>query len=197
MFGIPLVARLSDLCYGADIRKLFLKLLNPFLISTEDILNESVDDAGNHANEDNEIEDVSSSTRLIGKLGSDSESGDDMNLDVDFEFYMRGVLKDTLIKMDEPLLVSDPSKRLEVLVLWSDKMIEKYDTSLFSSMPAVSKSQSFTWRPQDSVSLYKCLEAHLKEEPLGPENMWLVCYLLISFQLTIYMYIQLILFLSA
>jgi hypothetical protein len=29
--------------------------------------------------------------------------------------------------------------------------------------------------PQESVSLYKCLEAFLKEEPLGPEDMWLVC----------------------
>jgi hypothetical protein len=35
--------------------------------------------------------------------------------------------------------------------------------------------------PQESVSLYKCLEAFLKEEPLGPEDMWLVCTLIFFF----------------
>ncbi|XP_062112375.1 ubiquitin carboxyl-terminal hydrolase 8-like isoform X2 [Humulus lupulus] len=170
MFGIPLAASLSDLCYGADIQKQFLKLLNPFFISIEDILN----DSGDYANEDNEIEVVTVPTSLIGKMASDSESRNHTDLDVDFQFYVRGVLEgeDILIEMNKPLSVLDLSKKLEVLVLWSDKMIEKYDTSLFSSLPAVSKPQLSIQRSQDSVSLYKCLEAYLKEEPLGPENMW-------------------------
>ncbi|PON42083.1 Ubiquitinyl hydrolase [Parasponia andersonii] len=168
LFGIPLAARLPDPCYGADIRMLFVKLLNPFLISTEDIL----DDPGNHANEDNEIEDVGIPTGSIGKLGSDSDSGDDTNLDVDFQFYKKDVVWYTLIEMNEPLFVSKSVKWLEVLVVWSDEMIEKYDTSMFNSLPAVLKPRSFMWRAQDSVSLYKCLEAYLKEEPLGPANMW-------------------------
>ncbi|PON98373.1 Ubiquitinyl hydrolase [Trema orientale] len=172
LFGIPLAARLPDPCYGADICMQFLKLLNPFLISTEDIVDDSIDDPGNHANEDNEIEDVGSPTGLIGKLGSDSDSGDDTNLDVDFQFYKKDVVWYTLIEMNEPLFVSKSVKWLEVLVVWSDEMIEKYDTSMFNSLPAVLKPRSFMWRAQDSVSLYKCLEAYLKEEPLGPENMW-------------------------
>ena len=82
------------------------------------------------------------------------------------------------IKMDEPVLVSGLTNELEVLVLWSDKMIEKYDTCLLSSLPEVFKPPMFMKRPQESVSLYKCLEAFLKEEPLGPEDMWLVLILI-------------------
>jgi len=41
-------------------------------------------------------------------------------------------------------------------------------------LPEVLKPQLYARRPQESVSLYKCLEAFLKEEPLGPEDMWLV-----------------------
>ncbi|KHN34173.1 Ubiquitin carboxyl-terminal hydrolase 8 [Glycine soja] len=33
-------------------------------------------------------------------------------------------------------------------------------------------NKPLTQRMQESVSIYKCLEAFLKEEPLGPEDMW-------------------------
>ncbi|CDY16616.1 BnaC09g36570D [Brassica napus] len=48
--------------------------------------------------------------------------------------------------------------------------LDVYDTCLLSSLPEVSKFG--TKRPQETVSLYKCLEAFLKEEPLGPDDMW-------------------------
>lgn len=41
-------------------------------------------------------------------------------------------------------------------------------------MPEVFKSDFLAKKPQESVSLYKCLEAFLQEEPIGPEDMWLV-----------------------
>jgi ubiquitin carboxyl-terminal hydrolase 4/11/15 len=53
-------------------------------------------------------------------------------------------------------------------------MLKKYDTNLLGSLPEVFKPQLFTKRTQESVSIYKCLEAFLREEPLGPEDMWLV-----------------------
>lgn len=170
-FGIPLVARLSDLSYGSDIRKQFLQLLNPFLMPIEDVLNDYDDDVGNPANEDFEMEDATSSTVLDAEIGLDYGTRDETQLGADFMFY-KGPGSE--IKMNEPILVSGLTKELEVLVLWSDKMIEKYDTGLLSSLPEVFKPQRFMRRPQESVSLYKCLEAFLKAEPLGPEDMWLV-----------------------
>lgn len=166
---------MSDLSYGSDIRKQFLQLLNAFLLPIEDVLNDYDDDVGNPANEDSEMEDATSSTVLDTETGLDCGTRDETQLGVDFMFY-KGPGSE--IKMNEPILVSGLTKELEVLVLWSDKMIEKYDTGLLSSLPEVFKPQRFMRRPQESVSLYKCLEAFLKEEPLGPEDMWLVCTLI-------------------
>ncbi|KAF2611446.1 hypothetical protein F2Q70_00007724 [Brassica cretica] len=66
--------------------------------------------------------------------------------------------------------VNIKSKRLNVLARWPVKELEVYDTCLLSSLPEVSKFG--TKRPQETVSLYKCLEAFLTEEPLGPDDMW-------------------------
>ncbi|XP_062167750.1 ubiquitin carboxyl-terminal hydrolase 8-like [Alnus glutinosa] len=168
-FGIPLVARLCDLSYGSDIRKQFLQLLNPFLMPIEDVLNDYDDDVRNLANEDSEMEDATSSTVLDAETGLDCGTQDETQLGADFMFY-KGPRSE--IKTNEPILVSGLTKELEVLVLWSDKMIEKYDTGPLSSLPEVFKPQRFMRRHQESASLYKCLGAFLKEEPLGPEDMW-------------------------
>ncbi|KAM3738102.1 hypothetical protein ACB098_09G108300 [Castanea mollissima] len=170
MFGIPLVARLPDLSCGSDIRKKFLKLLNPFLMPIEDVLNDCDDEEGSSGNEDSEMLDATSPTVLDTNAGSDSKTLDVTHFGTDFQFQIGPLFSE--IKMDEPLQVSGLAKELEVHVVWSDKMIDKYDTCILSSFPEVFKPQTFMKRPQESVSLYKCLEAFLKEEPLGPEDMW-------------------------
>ncbi|KAF3971531.1 hypothetical protein CMV_004879 [Castanea mollissima] len=170
MFGIPLVARLPDLSCGSDIRKKFLKLLNPFLMPIEDVLNDCDDEEGSSGNEDSEMLDATSPTVLDTNAGSDSKTLDETHFGTDFQFQIGPLFSE--IKMDEPLQVSGLAKELEVHVVWSDKMIDKYDTCILSSFPEVFKPQTFMKRPQESVSLYKCLEAFLKEEPLGPEDMW-------------------------
>ncbi|KAI4300598.1 hypothetical protein L6164_033955 [Bauhinia variegata] len=106
----------------------------------------------------------------------DGETVDGMDLGTDFEFYL-AFSRDTgmvnvKIKMNKPLSVGELPKKVEVVVLWSDKMIQKYDTCLLSSLPEVFKPDLHTNRTQESVSICKCLEAFLKEEPLGPEDMW-------------------------
>ncbi|KAL5808588.1 hypothetical protein ACOSQ3_029279 [Xanthoceras sorbifolium] len=169
MFGTPLVARFSDLSNGYDIRKVFLKLLDPFLMPVEDVLND-YDDAGTTANEDSAVEDVINPTVSNNYAGSDSEIGDEPHVGSDFQFHID--TESTEIKMNEPVLISKLTKKLNILVYWPHKMIEKYDICLLSSLLEVFKPQLFTSKPQESVSLYKCLEAFLKEEPLGPEDMW-------------------------
>ncbi|KAI5342698.1 hypothetical protein L3X38_010574 [Prunus dulcis] len=55
----------------------------------------------------------------------------------------------------------------------------EYDTRLLSSLAEIFKSSLFAKKPQESVSLYKCLEAFLKEEPLGPEDVVSGCILIL------------------
>lgn len=175
MFGIPLVVRMLECSNGRDIRKQFLKLLDPFFMPTEDSLDDIT--AGNAANEDTEMEDAISSTVSNGDANSDSETGDELQLGNNFSFYLtdeKGSTKGTNINMNKLELISQLPRRLNVLVHWPDRMIEKYDTCLLSLLPEICKPELFAKRPQESVSLYKCLEAFLKEEPLGPEDMWLV-----------------------
>lgn len=74
--------------------------------------------------------------------------------------------------MNEPLPSPRSCRKFIVLVSWSNKMRNLYDTARLSSLPEIFTSSLFTKKPQESVCLYKCLDGFLKEEPLGPEDMW-------------------------
>lgn len=170
------MARICSISRGSEIREEFLKLLNPFFMGAEDSLNDDADDEKSD-NEVFEMEDVTGFRLSDGDEKSDSAPGDDSNLNPDFEFYLmeEGTLfyKSSKIQMTEPLPMKG-SRKINVLVSWSDRMTKSYDTCLLSSLPPVCKPGLPTKQPQESVTLYKCLEAFLKEEPLGPEDMWLV-----------------------
>ncbi|CAK9160860.1 unnamed protein product [Ilex paraguariensis] len=173
-FGIPLVARMSDFSKGSEIRKQFLKLINAFLTPVDNSTNNN-DGVLNTSDEDTEMEDVIKTPVLGGDTNADNESEDVSHLDDDFQFYLEGegfLSKRSKIEMDQPVPVSVLSRTINVLVTWPDNMMELYDTSLLSSLPEICKSALLAEKPQESVNLYKCLEAFLKEEPLGPEDMW-------------------------
>lgn len=65
-----------------------------------------------------------------------------------------------------------------VLLDWSDRILDFYDVSFLEDLPEIFKSE-FTVKKtrQEAISLFSCLEAFLKEEPLGPDDMWLVACL--------------------
>lgn len=108
---------------------------------------------------------------LDDKRFEDNELSDASGYD-DFEFYFSPmeVLPNKRIRMNVPLPATRFPGKLEVVVLWSDKMINMYNTRLLRSLP-----EDFSVTAQDEpVSVYECLEAFLKEEPLGTENMWSV-----------------------
>ncbi|XP_039070266.1 ubiquitin carboxyl-terminal hydrolase 8-like isoform X2 [Hibiscus syriacus] len=172
-FGVPLVSRMQNLSSGFEIRNQFLKLLSPFLISVEDTLNDyDGDEIGNTVSETSKMEDIISPLVSDSDTGSDSVAENDFHLNTDFKFYLVDKMDPVEIKMNDPVQVSRFTKQLDVSVHWPDKMIEKYDTCLLSSLPEVFKTQLFTRRPQESISLYRCLEGFLQEEPLGPDDMW-------------------------
>ncbi|XP_057784693.1 ubiquitin carboxyl-terminal hydrolase 8-like [Salvia miltiorrhiza] len=166
-FGIPLVARISDLSKGSEIHKEFLKLISPFLLPREEFL---IDLASReNAQEDEEMEDTISDEAENSK----NETENDLDSQSNFEFYMESghYSRRFKIQMDEPVPTSKHGPPIKVWVSWSEKMIQDYDTSILSQLPEVCKTASVS-ETQDSISLYKCVEAFLKEEPLGPEDMW-------------------------
>ncbi|KAH1070983.1 hypothetical protein AAZX31_03G183800 [Glycine max] len=176
LFGIPLVTRWSSISCGYDdVEREFLKLINPFLMRTEGVLDEydKNDGVKKRVSEHDELGDATNSAAIVNDADSNSGTEDDIHSSTDFEFYLQGLERAKII-VNKPLpQVTMSSGRLPaVVVLWSDKMLKMYDTYLLDSLPEVFKPQLFAKRMQESVSIYKCLEAFLKEEPLGPEDMW-------------------------
>lgn len=71
--------------------------------------------------------------------------------------------------------LSPLSPKILVYIDWSQKLLEKYDTHPLETLPEVLKYGPVTKKARtEPLSLYTCLEAFLREEPLVPEDMWLV-----------------------
>lgn len=118
------------------------------------------------------------STENDGLSGSPVKSDDedpDAQSDLGFRFYFtneKGTEKVSEIGTGEIEKSTPMPERVYVLVSWSEEMVQRFNMKPMNSLPEVFKSGFFTKRPQESVSLYKCLQAFLKEEPLGPDDMW-------------------------
>ncbi|XP_058779622.1 ubiquitin carboxyl-terminal hydrolase 8 [Vicia villosa] len=172
-FGIPVVASLCNIVKGSDLRNLYLKWFHPLQDSIEVTLENC---AVPERTEVAEMEGVADPN--VNGLDTPSDpnvNGLDTPSDIGMEFFLtddKGTVKNSKILMDEPFTITGELNLLHVLVCWSEKQTKKYDTQLCNSLPEVCKSGFLAKRPQEPVSLYKCLEAFLQEEPLGPEDMW-------------------------
>lgn len=121
-----------------------------------------------------EVAKVDSSNLPVDKSSTDAVE-EDAGVGDEFEFYItdeKCQAMQSRIDMDEFISPTGLRKHLHVLVCWQDKVLENYDISLLNSLPEIYKSGLFSKRSQEAISLYACLEAFLKEEPLGPEDMW-------------------------
>lgn len=75
---------------------------------------------------------------------------------------------------EEKIIEPSSSTSILVYVDWSQKLLEKYDFHYMENLPEVFKSGPVTKKARsEPLSLYTCLEAFLREEPLVPEDMWL------------------------
>ncbi|OWM69055.1 ubiquitin carboxyl-terminal hydrolase 8 [Punica granatum] len=174
--GIPLVSRLGSSVNGSDIRNIYIELLSQFRKPSEDASSNSADVQSTSVKDPTSTptEDASSPVS-DAEVDSSANERVDLELDSEYQFYMtdeKGIARESRIIMDEPVGPAGTSGRLNVLVCWPEKLIKEHDTSLFSPLTEIFKSGFFATRPQETVSLYKCLEAFLTEEPLGPEDMW-------------------------
>ena len=62
---------------------------------------------------------------------------------------------------------------MKVILDWTEKERDLYDASYLKDLPVVHKSGVMVKKTKpESISLFSCLDAFLKEEPLGPDDMW-------------------------
>ncbi|KAI3802030.1 hypothetical protein L1987_30153 [Smallanthus sonchifolius] len=78
------------------------------------------------------------------------------------------------LSVGEERTVRLPSSSLSVLLFidWSPKLLQKYETHYLEKLPEVFKYGPAKKARAEPLSLYTCLEAFLREEPLVPEDMW-------------------------
>ncbi|RID68847.1 hypothetical protein BRARA_C00982 [Brassica rapa] len=167
-FGIPLVSRLCNVENGFDVENMYRKLLSSFKMPTE-VFTENLESPTEEEATDKAGTDGTTSAE--DKSSTDVKETTESVPDPVLRLYLtddRGGSIESEILKEKPVNIK--SKRLNVLARWPVKELDVYDTCLLSSLPEVSKFE--TKRPQETVSLYKCLEAFLTEEPLGPDDMW-------------------------
>nr|XP_043621900.1 ubiquitin carboxyl-terminal hydrolase 5-like [Erigeron canadensis] len=77
------------------------------------------------------------------------------------------------LSIGEERTVRLPSTSMSVLLFidWSPKLLNRYETHYLEKLPEVHK-YGHTKKRTEPLSLYACLEAFLREEPLVPEDMW-------------------------
>lgn len=74
---------------------------------------------------------------------------------------------------EKAIKLTTGSTSIVVYVDWSQKLLDKYHTHYLENLPEVYKYGPVTKKARtEPLSLYTCLEAFLREEPLVPEDMW-------------------------
>jgi ubiquitin carboxyl-terminal hydrolase 4/11/15 len=85
---------------------------------------------------------------------------------------------DLSVGEDKTIKLSSTSTSMLVYVDWSQELLEKYDIHYLENLPEVFKYGPVNKKARtEPLSLYTCLEGFLREEPLVPEDMWLVSIL--------------------
>lgn len=173
-FLTPLVTYLEGAINGSDVELAVNRVLAPlkrkaFSSSNK---NEGIKVNGSASEA---IEESTSDCKMdtgVGSPSNDKDSEETCSAELSFHLCItdeRGlgckpILKDSVIK---------PGKIVKVMLDWSEKEHELYDADFLKNLPVVHKPGAMVKKTkQESISLFSCLDAFLKEEPLGPDDMW-------------------------
>ncbi|KAA3460023.1 ubiquitin carboxyl-terminal hydrolase 9-like isoform X1 [Gossypium australe] len=173
LFGTPLVTYLvADQSSGADIEAAVSKALTPF---------KKISSAKAHVGKENGIlldgldEECScSDAQSVENAELEGTSCTDLSIPLrltnDRVTNFNAFKKDTLFESGKII-----GKLLRVVLDWTDKEKELYDSSYLKDIPEVYKAGLAAKKTrQEAISLSSCLDAFLIEEPLGPDDMWQV-----------------------
>lgn len=161
LFLAPLVSYVKGIESGADIDLAVNRLLSPlrrkaFASSTKDShekVGSTSGDEDHQSMKEVDMEDISSK-ELSFRLCLTDDRG----------LSCRPIAKDSPIK---------PGRSVKVMLDWTEKEHEFYDASYLKDLPEVHKTGPAVKKTRpEAISLFSCLDAFLKEEPLGPDDMW-------------------------
>jgi hypothetical protein len=166
-YGTPLVSSIScdDVITRGDIQLLVHKMVSP-IARTESLGQSNISDTNISIAASDQCRDLSS-----GEACTDSSTLLRLPLQLVDE---SNACIDLSVGEDKPIRLSSSSTSILVYVDWSQKLLYKYDTHYLENLPEVFNGPPNKKARTEPLSLYTCLEAFLREEPLVPEDMWLV-----------------------
>uniref|UniRef100_A0A2N9HE33 Uncharacterized protein n=1 Tax=Fagus sylvatica TaxID=28930 RepID=A0A2N9HE33_FAGSY len=179
-YGTPLVSSIScdDVITRGDIQLLVHKMLSP-MARTESLGQTDISDTSVSIAASDQSRDISS-----GEACTDSSISNSVNKESTYSEAV-ALLKlplqlvdesnaciDLSVGEDKPVRLSSSSTSILVYVDWSQKLLDKYDTHYLENLQEVFNGPPNKKARTEPLSLYTCLEAFLREEPLVPEDMW-------------------------
>ncbi|CAH9117014.1 unnamed protein product [Cuscuta europaea] len=174
-FLTPLVTFLDeDPVTGVNIDLAVDRMLSP--LRRKSYIKSTVSFEDRQTGSDSEV--VDDPMNCSTEYGSMSESADDIEPEEssssEMSFHL--CITDERGMKCRPILNNTPIKLgpgVKVYLDWTEKEYESFDASYLKDLPDVHKSGPAAQKTKpEAISLFSCLEAFLKEEPLGPDDMW-------------------------
>ncbi|XP_043692351.1 ubiquitin carboxyl-terminal hydrolase 5-like [Telopea speciosissima] len=180
-YGTPFVLPISrdDVITRGDVQSIVHTILSPMLrVKTHrppDLPDTNIPAAASHASQA-----VSSGEACTDAMVSDSIDKDDSSSLPSMRSKLplqlvdeNNACIDLTTGEEKPIRLSSSSSPIIVFIDWSQEQLEKYDTHYLENLPEVLKYGNVAKKTRtEPLSLYTCLEAFLREEPLVPEDMW-------------------------
>lgn len=178
LIGVPLVTCLEkDAKTGSDIRASVATVLKPLLRKKASPKNRDTMGKDNGygpsldaiISTDNGDNSPCSSGQDLSISNMEVDGSEDISL---FQISLTDdrFIRRTPIDNDDDFL---PESCIRVALEWSDSEFNLYDFSFLEDLPEIFKSVLMLKKTrQEPFTLFSCLETFMKEEPLGPDDMW-------------------------
>lgn len=178
--GTPLVTYLREGIHtGADIQDVVDTLLKPLLQRKHSLASDQVNPREENGTflaieADEVLENCNPYSGPHGHSNSNVEPETISNGRPSFQLWLYSSHTRSCYLLKNDTLIESGGV-IRVLLEWRDKEYGLYNISFLKNPPVVFESELVKWEKQwEEVSLFSCLEAFLKEEPLGLEDTWLV-----------------------
>lgn len=173
LIGVPLVTCLEkDAKKGSDIRASVATVLKPLLREKSSPTTSKDNGYGLTVDPYISTDNADNAPCSSGRMEVDEES-DEISL-LQISPTDDRLIRRTPINNDDDFL---PESCLRVALEWSNGDFNLYDFTFLEDLPEIFKSVFMSKKTrQETFSLFSCLETFMKEEPLGPDDMWFVIF---------------------
>ncbi|CAI0441841.1 unnamed protein product [Linum tenue] len=165
-FGAPLVTYLEgEPPTGADIDVVVSRLLSPLRRTSSSMIAHSNGEMSSVCSVECETKDQPMDDVVDEQDGPSQQLSNQLFLFEDRGSSGKPIFRDTVIKT---------GNHTKICLDWSKEEHRLYDSSYLKDLPDVYHKTGFSAKKtrQEAISLFSCLEAFLREEPLGPDDMW-------------------------